>query len=93
MDKVHTVHELKTWRAPFRMIVRGHKRAELRWNDRGFKAWDYMLLQEWDEGKNTYTESAVMCQITHVVGAATDFGALADGFVMLSFNVLETNTS
>jgi hypothetical protein len=93
MDKVHTVHELKTWRAPFGTIGCGYKRAELRWNDRGFKTWDYMLLQEWNEETNTYTGRAIMCQITHVVGEDKDFGALAPGFVMLSFDVLETNTS
>lgn len=94
MDKVYQVHELKTWRAPFGTILRGYKRAELRLNDRGFQAWDYMLLREWQEIEETYTGRAIMCQITHVVGGDINaFGALKDGYAMLSFKVLETNTS
>ncbi len=94
MARTYQVHELKTWRAPFDMVRRGYKVAELRLNDRGFEAWDYMLLREWQEIEETYTSRAIMCQITHVVGGDIHaFGALKEGYVMLSFKVLETSTS
>lgn len=88
------VHELKTWPSPFWAIGKGYKCAELRLNDRGFAAWDYMLLREWENVVREYTGKTIMCRITHVVGGDIDaFGALKDGYVMLSFKVLWPNVS
>jgi len=76
------VHELKTWPAYFQSILAGKKTAELRKNDRNFKAGDSLFLQEWDPRRKIYTGAALSVEITHVL---RKFPGLRKGYVLLSF--------
>lgn len=42
------VHTLKIWPAPFKAIVDGSKRHEIRVDDRGFAVGDVLHLREWE---------------------------------------------
>lgn len=41
------IHCLKTWPEPYRAVVSGEKRYEIREADRPFKERDVLVLQEW----------------------------------------------
>lgn len=43
-------HELKSWPIYFEPVFNWKKRCEMRQNDRGFEAGDFLLLREWEQG-------------------------------------------
>lgn len=74
---------LKTLPQYFEEIIKGNKRAELRFNDRDFNVGDIYELEEYD-GK-TYTGRSVTVRITHILEG---FEGLAKGWCMFSFVTL-----
>lgn len=77
---METVHDLKSWPDPFRALVSGAKKAEVRKNDRDFKVHDYLRLQEWDPPTQKYTGEVIMVRVTHI---QEGFG-IPEGFVVMS---------
>jgi hypothetical protein len=81
-----TTHELKTWTDYFQVIVDGRKNFEVRYNDRGFQAGDYVRLVETD---SRYTgrrngriiDARIGYVLSQPIGRA---GANFDGFVVFS---------
>ena len=78
-------HELKCWPEHFQPLFDGLKLAELRKNDRDFKAGDELKLREFVmetrfPGQGHYTGNYLIKRIRHVA----DVGAWAPGFVLLS---------
>ncbi|MGA8121086.1 DUF3850 domain-containing protein [Rouxiella badensis] len=71
-------HELKIKPEHFDPVFTGVKTAELRINDRGYKAGDLLKLREFSNGD--YTGSYVWRRVTHVA----DVGDLSEGYVLLS---------
>ncbi|MGA9607044.1 MAG: DUF3850 domain-containing protein [Rouxiella badensis] len=71
-------HELKIKPEHFDPVFSGKKTAELRKNDRDYKAGDLLKLREFLNGD--YTGSYVWRRITHVA----DVGDFAEGYVLLS---------
>ena len=67
----------------FEEVANGNKRAELKFNDRGFKVGDVYDLEEFD-GK-TYTGRAITIRITHILEG---FEGLQKGWCMFSFVTL-----
>lgn len=65
------VHALKILPEHFRDIARGEKRFEIRYNDRGFQAGDYVALNEYGiydhiTMSGQYTGRAIMARIKAV---------------------------
>lgn len=58
------IHDLKIFRRHFEAIKSGSKRCEVRKNDRGFKAGNYLRLKEYHFGKLTGRE--IMALVTHI---------------------------
>ena len=58
-------HELKIKPEYFFAIKSGHKKFELRKNDRNFKVGDQLILCEWDEGN--YSGNKICCQIDYIL--------------------------
>lgn len=79
------VHELKTWPQFFQAVWDKRKRAELRKNDRGFQAGDYLHLREWEPADGKYSGREIDAKILHVVEGPA-FG-LEAGYAMLSIDV------
>jgi len=75
-------HELKCWRPYFAAVASGAKTAELRHNDRHFKAGHEILLQEWNRQTRTYTGASILLTITHVA-TGTAVG-IPNGYALLS---------
>lgn len=73
-------HELKVWPKPFKDLLSGGKRAEVRENDRNYDVGDVLVLREFVPAENRYTGRWVQRRVTHI---QTGFG-LPDGLVVLS---------
>ena len=80
--KVPTVHQLKTWPNFFNEILSGIKPFEFRYDDRGFKVGDILLLQEWDPKKKSFTGNAVEKKVTYIL-RCDDVGAC--GWVVMTW--------
>ncbi|MCK5132681.1 MAG: DUF3850 domain-containing protein [Candidatus Sabulitectum sp.] len=85
------LHQLKTDSAVFQAVHTGHKTFEIRKDDRGFKEWDKLLLQETEftgaemaEGMPLrYTGNEKTVQVSHILRGPI-YG-LKDGWVIMSF--------
>lgn len=84
-------HELRTWPEPFEAIKRGHKRHEIRRDDRGYAVGDTLYLREFRPGPaaaglSIYTGRWMRCRVTYL----TPGGAwgLAAGLCVMSIEVL-----
>ena len=73
-------HELKCWPEHYTPLAEGLKTAELRFNDRGYKAGDTLTLREYVPDTKIYTGQFVRRRIRHVA----DISAWAPGYVLLS---------
>ncbi|WP_035291682.1 DUF3850 domain-containing protein [Brevibacillus brevis] len=72
----------------FLKVMYGTKKAEIRKNDRGYKAGDTLLLREWDAEEEEYIGRIVRRVITHVLA---DEQFLQPGKVMLSMALIYHN--
>lgn len=86
-------HELKTWPEPFRAILAGHKRHEVRKNDRNFAVGDNLALKEFDPHKiagpgeiGMYTGRVIFARVDYISFPGT-FG-LPDDLCVMSITVL-----
>lgn len=77
-------HKLKIWPKHFRDVRNGEKKCELRKADRDFRVGDYLMLTEFDPGKDSLTGAYHCCEITHITKGEDVPRALLDGFVILS---------
>lgn len=79
------IHELKTWPDPFRAIELGRKRAEFRFDDRGFGVGDTLRLREWHPNGLGYSGREINALVTDIVRGPL-FGIPGD-YVMMSIAV------
>lgn len=70
-------HELKTWPEFYEAIITGHKKFEIRRNDRDFKVGDTLVLRECSKGGDL---TGFSCPV--VVTYITDFEQ-KPGFVVM----------
>ena len=47
LERLHTTHDLKTWRGPFDAILDGRKQFEVRRDERIYSVGDHVRLREW----------------------------------------------
>jgi hypothetical protein len=64
-------HELKCWPEQFEAVVHGRKRFEWRFDDRGFKPLDRLLLREFDPSveapASPYTGRELLVRVTYLL--------------------------
>lgn len=75
-----TTHELKTLSGFFQSVLDEVKLFELRYDDRGFKIGDKLVLKEYDDGIFKYTGRSVKVIITYMLKG---FPGLEQDFVIL----------
>ncbi|PUW50196.1 DUF3850 domain-containing protein [Cronobacter sakazakii] len=73
-------HNLKIWPEHYSAVCAGVKRAELRKNDRDYRAGDTLDLCEWDKDDESFTGNYISVTVTHVA----DVGEWMPGYVLLS---------
>lgn len=76
-------HSLKTHLQPFKDILEGKKKADIRLNDRNFKVGDILCLEEYNEFLQQYTGREIMAKITHI---QEGYGLRDGAYVMLSIS-------
>jgi hypothetical protein len=76
------IHELKTWKEYYHEVFMGHKKFEVRVNDRDFKVGDILTLCEWDNEKKEYTGRMLSRRVLYILHGG-HFG-ICDGFVVMS---------
>jgi hypothetical protein len=79
---METKHDLKVTPEHFEALVRGEKRAEVRYDDRGYAAGDVLRLREYESSTNTYTGRETAKRITHILRGG-QYG-IEPGYVVLS---------
>ncbi|WP_308726421.1 DUF3850 domain-containing protein [Cronobacter sakazakii] len=73
-------HNLKIWPEHYSAVCAGLKRAELRKNDRDYRAGDTLDLCEWDKDDESFTGNYISVTVTHVA----EVGEWMPGYVLLS---------
>ena len=76
-------HNLKIKMEYFEAVLNGLKAFEIRYNDRNFKVFDYVYLNEVDD-KFDFTGRSIKVKITYI----TDFEQ-KDGYVVFGFKIQE----
>lgn len=79
----YSVHKLKINSEFFGAVVSGHKKAEMRRDDRGFSIGDSLVLREVKDGNET--GNLAQGTITHIL-RNTEYG-IEPGYAMLSFEL------
>jgi len=62
-----TIIHKKVWPEYFQQILSGRKNFELRLADFDVKEGDILVLQEWDNNKNTYTGRKIEVVATYIL--------------------------
>lgn len=75
-------HSLKILPEYYDAVKSGQKKFEVRFKDREFHTWDYILLLEWDG--ETYTGRRLLCLITYILD---DARFCLPGYVILSIKL------
>lgn len=75
-------HTLKSWPEYFEPLLTGHKRFDLRRDDRNYRVGDLLRLREWVPQSQTYTGREFVAVVTYLTDAAST-GSLAPGVVCL----------
>lgn len=75
------VHKLKTWPQHFKEIVHGKKRFEIRKNDRDFKTYDVLELQEYIPSEDIYTGALCLVRVEYILHGPV-FGLEAGNCIM-----------
>jgi len=76
------IHELKTWPRFYISVSEGQKNFEIRYDDRGFFAGDWLLLKEYDPKTKEYTGRQTRRQIRYIL---KNHIGLEQGYVILGF--------
>lgn len=79
-------HSLKILPEHFNAVENGNKNAEIRYNDRNYRVGDILSLREWD---GDYSGRHIEVRVTHILD---DEKYLQNGYVMLSFEVIEVKS-
>ena len=84
-------HDLKIERAFFDDVAEGHKRFEVRRNDRGFAVGHLLRLREWWDDRQEYTGREVMVRVGYVLHQTPD-RVLPPGVVVMGIEIVEATT-
>ena len=60
-------HHLKIWPEFFEPVITGDKTFELRYDDRGYRAGDVLILREWSP-RSDYTGREIRKKVTYLLG-------------------------
>jgi ParB family chromosome partitioning protein len=76
------VHELKAHPKPFQAMRAGLKTFEFRKDDRGYRAGDLLVLNEWHPESGRYTGRYLDKYVTYIL-RGPDYG-VPEGYVVMS---------
>lgn len=74
-------HSLKTWPEWFSLTEEGKKTFELRFNDRGFKQGDTLILMEYDPKKKAPTGRELKKKVGYII---ENTSYIAPGYILMS---------
>lgn len=83
------IHTIKCQQPYFNEVWLGHKKFELRRNDRNYQLGDLVYLQEWNEEKKEYNRYMIKCRITSLL---ENYAGLENNFCIFGFDIEERIT-
>lgn len=82
------IHEVKSWPAPYRDVVQGKKRFEVRKDDRGYQPGDVLWMHEFNPQTAEKTGQSQLVDIDYVLHAGEHgLPGIAEGFVVLGLSL------
>lgn len=82
------VHELKTWPEYFEAIIRRTKTFEIRKDDRGYQAGDFLELLEYDPETKEYTGREAEAFVAYIMKSGEEsFLGLEAGHVIMAIKL------
>lgn len=75
-----TTHELKTCPDFFCAVLSGEKTFELRYDDRGFRVGDMLILLEWSPAEQGFTGRGIKKRVSYILSSF----ALHPGWVCMA---------
>ena len=85
MSRQH--HYIKILPEYYRAVEQKKKTFEVRYNDRDYKVYDVLHLQEWLNGG--YTGREITANVTYILN---DSNYCKDGYVIMSIEVISINS-
>jgi hypothetical protein len=82
-------HGLKTWDEFMMDIATGKELFEVRKNDRDYKVGDTLLLNGWNQNKETHTGRVIEAKVTYVLNGGA--WGIMDGYVVMGIEVRNYN--
>lgn len=82
------IHSLKIWPEYYAAVSEKRKTFEFRFNDRGFRVGDWLLLNEFDNIKGRLTNRLVVAEVTYMLEGNGIIG-IPDGHVVMAIRLLE----
>jgi len=76
------IHELKIHPEYFEQVIKGKKKFEIRKNDRDYKVYDWLELNEYDPIKQEYTGRNTKMMVTYILHGG-QFG-IEEGYCVMS---------
>jgi Domain of unknown function (DUF3850) len=61
------IHYLKTWPLEFRHTKQGDKTFDIRWNDRGYRVEDIVVLREYDPVTGQHSGDQLVMRVRYMV--------------------------
>lgn len=79
-----TIHLLKAWPSFFRAMADGHKKVDVRKNDRDFAVADYLIQYEYTPPDGRVSGQILVQQVTHILTG----NGVQEGYVAMSVTEL-----
>lgn len=88
MNNTITTHQLKTVAPYFCAVLDGTKTFEFRYDDRGYKVGDILILKEYRARQQEFTGRKIKAEVTYVLSS---FVGMEYGYIVMGIKLVGDN--